>query len=331
MNDIKLFVCQTDCTDPARNLAAEELLFWRVRPGEVGLYLWRNARTIVVGRNQDAWRECDAALFEREGGTLARRLSGGGAVYHDLGNQNFTFIARQDWFDTARHARVIRLAAQRFGIDAVIDGRNDILAEGRKFSGNAYYRSGVHCYHHGTILIDVDMSLLSRYLHPHPEKLAGKGVASVVSRVINLRELNPSVTAESMRLALIDAFEEVYRARAERLSTDCLPADDWDALTARYADPAWRLGEPKPYTTRLAKRFGFGEIDLQLTVEAGVITRARVYSDAMDAEFAPALAESITGAAYSRLAIADRIETLSSQWPDESRLAREWILSNADV
>ncbi|MDR1599709.1 MAG: lipoate--protein ligase [Oscillospiraceae bacterium] len=328
---MKLFLFQTDCADPARNLAAEELLLRRVQPGEVGLYLWQNAHTIVVGRNQDAWRECKVALFEGEGGRLVRRLSGGGAVYHDMGNQNFTFVARQGWYDTARQTEVLRLAARRFGIDAARSGRNDVLAEGRKFSGNAYYQSGDHCYHHGTILIDTDMAMLGRYLQPHPEKLAGKGVASVTSRVINLKELSPGITAEAMRHALAEAFEEVYGARAARLEADGIPADEWDALARHYADPAWRLGEPKPYTARLAKRFGFGGIDARLTVEAGVVARAEVFSDAMDADLAPALAKSLTGAAYDRQAMAGAVEPLAGRWPREAPQVREWLAEASDV
>ncbi|GHU68423.1 lipoate--protein ligase [Clostridia bacterium] len=325
----KLFIYQTDCTDPARNLAAEELLLGRVQPGEVGLYLWQNAHTIVIGRNQDAWRECKVDLFEQEGGRLVRRLSGGGAVYHDMGNQNFTFVARKDRYDLTRQTEVIRLAARRFGIDAVRSGRNDILAEGRKFSGNAFYQSGSQCYHHGTVLIDTDMARLGRYLQPHPEKLAGKGVASVTSRVINLKELHPDLTAAAMRLALTEAFEEVYGASAVQLTADDLSAADWDALTAHYADPAWRLGTPQPYTMRLDQRFEFGETDIHLTIEAGVVIRAEVFSDAMDADFAPALAGALTGTAYTNRDMAMSLESLLERWPDEAPLVQAWLRESA--
>ncbi|MDR1263840.1 MAG: lipoate--protein ligase [Oscillospiraceae bacterium] len=328
---MNLFVYQTDCTDPSRNLAAEELLLRRVQPGEIGLYLWQNAHTIVIGRNQDAWRECKVGLFESEGGHFVRRLSGGGAVYHDMGNQNFTFVARKALYDLTRQNEVIRLAARRFGIDAVRSGRNDILAGGRKFSGNAYYQSGDHCYHHGTILLDTDMTRLGRYLQPHPEKLAGKGVASVTSRVINLKELCPELTVEAMCGALIGAFEEIYASRASRLTSDDLPAAEWDALTAHYKDPAWRLGEARVYTTRLAKRFDFGEIDIHLTVEAEAVKRAEVYSDAMDAEFAPALAQMLTGITYDRHAMAQAAGSLAGLWPEEAGQTQAWLLENADV
>ena len=164
IQQLKLYEGQS--FDPQLNLAVEEYLLQTVEPDCCILYLWQNQNTVVIGRNQNAWKECRTTLLEEEGGHLARRLSGGGAVFHDLGNLNFTFLVPTDCYDLEKQLSVIQLACRSFGIEAVRSGRNDILAEGRKFSGNAFYQSGGRSYHHGTLLVDVDMTRMSRYLNP---------------------------------------------------------------------------------------------------------------------------------------------------------------------
>ncbi len=285
----------TDSTDPYHNLAVEELLLDALPPGEVVLYLWQNDHTIVIGRNQDAWRECRVDAFEESGGHLARRLSGGGAVYHDMGNQNFTFLAGEGCYDLEKQTEVIRLAARRFGIEAVRSGRNDIEADGRKFSGNAFYGRKGRRFHHGTILISSDMGQLGRYLNPSADKLAGKGVKSVRARVVNLCELSPGLTPALMRPALQAAFAEVYGGEAQPVPDEWLPPARLAQLREKYASAAWRLGTPFTHNLSLAARLSFGEVMIQLEVARGQVAAAKVYSDAMDAEWAPALAEQLLG------------------------------------
>ena len=206
----RLLVCRSRSFDPYENLALEEALLSRVGEGELILYLWQNEGTVVIGRNQNPWKECRTALLAEEGGHLARRLSGGGAVFHDRGNLNFTFLMNEADYDLPRQLTVLERACRSLGIPAQRSGRNDLLAEGRKFSGNAFYKHNGKAYHHGTLMLDVDLERVSRYLSPSKAKLAAKGVDSVRSRVVNLREFVPELTIDRLADALVDALIDVY-------------------------------------------------------------------------------------------------------------------------
>ncbi|MBO4292372.1 MAG: lipoate--protein ligase, partial [Lachnospiraceae bacterium] len=192
----KTRVLLSDSTDPVWNLAVEEYLMTHTEPNEIVLYLWQNDHTVVLGRNQDLSAEVREKEFRNEGGTIVRRLSGGGAVYHDLGNLNYTFIAQRGNYDVGRQLGVILAAVGKAGIEAEKTGRNDVTAGGLKFSGNAFYQSGKDCCHHGTLLVSTDLDKMNRYLSPSAEKLKARGVESVRSRVVNLTELSPNLTVE---------------------------------------------------------------------------------------------------------------------------------------
>ena len=187
----QLLTYRDGCPDPHRNLATEAYLTETVPEDTCILYLWQNRHTVVIGRSQTAWRECRTTLLEQEGGVLARRLSGGGAVYHDMGNLNFTFSLPTAEYDLRRQQEVLVAACRRLGIPAECSGRNDILTGGRKFSGSSFYHHGGRSFHNGTLLIDVDMEKLGRYLAPSQGKLERKGVASVRSRVVTLTQVQP--------------------------------------------------------------------------------------------------------------------------------------------
>ena len=243
----KLKILRGESTDPHYNLAVEQVLLESVEEGECVLYLWRNANTVVIGRNQNAWKECRGTLLYDEGGKLARRLSGGGAVFHDLGNLNFTFLLRQADYDLDRQLSVIEGAVRSLGVDAVRSGRNDILADGKKFSGNAFYKNGVQAYHHGTLLVDVDMDKLSRYLSPSKAKLAAKGVDSARSRVVNLRELVPGLTIAMLIDALEHSFAACYGAEPEHITEAELDPAAVEALRQRNASWDWLWGRKMPF------------------------------------------------------------------------------------
>ena len=337
----RLLVCRSGGTDPYENLALEEALLSRVGEGELILYLWQNARTVVIGRNQNPWKECRTALLAKEGGHLARRLSGGGAVFHDLGNLNFTFLMSAEDYDLPRQLTVIERACQSLGIPAQRSGRNDLLAEGRKFSGNAFYKHNGKAYHHGTLMVDVDLEKVQRYLSPSKAKLAAKGVDSVRSRVVNLREFVPDLTIDGLADALITALAEVYAptpvgaaigrppeektcqvCHSERSEESVPPSSvppspvlaldvnalDLHILTEKYKSDAWLYGQKLPFTASVEDRFPWGGVELQFQVESGVIRAAKVYTDAMDETLAGTAEEALTGRPFRLASLSAAME-----------------------
>ena len=299
-----------ESTDPYYNLAVEEHLMETVPKGHCILYLWQNRSTVVIGRNQNAWKECRTTLLEREGGQLARRLSGGGAVFHDLGNLNFTFMAPSEDYDVRRRLSVVCRACQSLRIPAEPTGRNDVTAKGRKFSGNAFYRHRGRSCHHGTLLVHVDLERLSRYLSPSQAKLEAKGVNSVRSRVVNLREYCPGLTCEAMGRQMEEAFQSVYGLTAVILPRERLDAGAVEALRLRNGSREWLYGQKLPFTFSCERRFLWGDLQLQLRVEGGVVRETRVYSDAMEWEVAPTLETALQGCLFGLQPLRDRIHGL---------------------
>ncbi len=287
-----------DKTDPYENLAIEKRLLDTVAEGALILYLWQNSKTVVIGKNQNPWAECNCRLLEQEGGRLARRLSGGGAVFHDLGNLNFTFICREEDYDLAKQQEVLLNACSLAGIRAEVSGRNDLLAEGRKFSGNAFYHAGGKAYHHGTLLICADTAMVQRYLTPSQAKLQAKGVKSVRSRIVNLTEIAPKLTPELMKKHLCAAAEQVYQRKG--LALPSIPHAEIAELAAQYADWDYLYGTPLPLSLVCEERFDWGSIQIQLEVKDGRIQKCKVYTDALDWTLSEQIESLLTGVRFSK-------------------------------
>ncbi len=305
-----LRIYESDSLDPYYNIATEKYLFDRVQPGEYILYLWQNQNTVVIGRNQNVWAECRAELLEQEGGKLARRLSGGGAVFHDVGNLNFTFLCRVADYDQTQHHNVIREACHSLGIQVTVSGRNDLLAEGRKFSGNAFYHSQGRSYHHGTLLVSANMEKLSRYLSPPKAKLEAKGVASVRSRVVNLSELAPGLTCKEMAKAMKAAFAQVYKLPASDISLSPQDCTAIREMARDFESPQWLFGKQPPCSLQCQEYFSWGHIQLKLDIQAGNISSAAVFSDTMDWTLPPRLETLLTGLPFRLDAIEDALAPL---------------------
>ncbi|MDR2093999.1 MAG: lipoate--protein ligase [Treponema sp.] len=305
----RIFTVITDETNPYRNIALEALLLECLERDTCILYLWQNRHTVVIGRNQNAWKECRVEDLEASGGFLARRLSGGGAVYHDLGNLNFTFLIPKDDYDTEKQSTVILRAVQAAGIDAYKSGRNDIETGGRKFSGNAFYFSGNNAYHHGTLLVSADLNAASQYLTVHTDKIKAKGIESVRKRMINLTECSPNLTIPALQHYLTAAFDEVYRLEGRPLDKSLLDRERLSALEAKFADPEWKYGKNPPFQFETGARFAWGDIDILIDASENRIAKSRFFSDAMDEAFILALPSALAGVSFTRPAVQAALTT----------------------
>lgn len=322
----KLRVIKTDCTDPYVNLAAEEHLTMTAEDGVMTLFLWQNAHTVVIGKNQNPWRECNVEAIKRDNIYLARRMSGGGAVYHDLGNLNFTFIAKDGLFDVARQTDVILLACRLLGIDAVKNGRNDLTVEDKKFSGHAYFSSHGYNYHHGTIMMDVKGDDLSKYLNVSADKLKSKGVKSVRSRVTNLIEHVDGELKNADTRGLILAMQDaMVRAASREYGSEAiveeLPEIPQELLD-KYASEEWRLGTRIPFTKNIEHRFEWGGVEVQLEMKGEFIKDCRIYSDSLETEVFDVIEDLIKECRYD----AGDISGLGAQLPEGTSATAHEIL-----
>lgn len=297
----KLLIYTSKNYNPYENLAKEMLLLDNVKEDEMILYLWQNQNTVVIGKNQNAYAECATELLKKDGIHLARRPSGGGAVFHDLGNLNFTFISSSENQSIENNLKIIALACKMSGIETKVSGRNDILADGRKFSGNAFYNSKGKSYHHGTILICADKDKLSRYLTPSKAKLKAKGVKSVRSRIINLSEINPDISCDIMKKNLAKAFEEFYNIKPETIKN--LNENEIKKLSHEYNDEQYLFGTQPPFDIEFSDRFEWGSITIRLSVEKGIIKAASVFTDAMDFELSEKIKSALEGCSFQNDAI----------------------------
>ncbi len=289
---------QVDTTDPAFNLALEEYVFESLSKDYNYFILWQNASTVVVGRHQNTFNEVNESFIRENNIMVVRRLSGGGAVYHDLGNLNFTFIqdAAGKEPDLGLFCRLVAQAIRTLGAEAEVNGRNDITVDGLKFSGNAQYVKNGRVMHHGTLLFDSQLEIAAKALRPDPEKIKAKGVASVRSRITNLKPLLPEgTTLENFRDALLKALFE-----NEQMEVYTLSEADLAAITAlkesRYGTWAWNWGASPACDMTLSRRVeGCGRLSFQFRVEKGFITDAMLYGDFFSAGDPQLLARSFIG------------------------------------
>ena len=293
-------------TDGWKNLACDEWLLDNLGEDELMLHCYINQNAVIIGRNQNPWKECNLLAMEADQVQLVRRVTGGGAVYHDGGNLNFSFIAGQGRYDVEKQLGMILQAIRTLDIPCEFTGRNDLLADGRKFSGNAFCRRGNICQHHGTLLVHADMGRLQKYLQVDARKLHAKGVESVRSRVCNLAELRPGLTVPMVLGSLKQAFRKTYGDYVEWAPNEADQAQI-RPYEERHSSWEWRMGRTPQFDLELDHRFSWGEIQLLLTLREGRVARADVYSDALDAELPALLQGLLEGAPLSADALADAL------------------------
>ena len=293
-------------TDPAYNLALEEVMFEQADAPFA--MLWRNRPSVIVGRNQNACREFNAAYAHEHGIAVVRRMTGGGAVYHDLGNLNYSFFAfgtdaNSRYVDFATFAGPVLTALRALGVAAEFSGRNDILVGGRKVSGSAKRVHAGRILFHGTLLFDVDFEAMAAALTPPRAKIEAKGVASVRARVANLHEFLPGLTRESFRQAM-----ERELLRQFGLKEPLPIPDNWMREAERIADERyrsweWNFGESPDFAFERTRRFPCGTVTAHLDIHSGVIRRAAFRGDFFGTVPADELASLLNGCPHRADAI----------------------------
>ncbi len=262
-------VLTTESLDPHLNLATEDWLFRLLPADSQVLLMWRNRPTVVIGRYQNPWLECNLPLMAREGVELARRQSGGGAVYHDQGNTNFTFISPADRYDRDTNFDVVLAALDHLGVAAERSPRNDVIVAGRKISGNAFKHTKERCFHHGTLLVSADLDRLQRYLFSSVQAESARGTRSVRSSVTNLAE-HGAVTHDALCAALALKFRERFGAggATEVLTGEVLRRES--SLMEYYRTAGswqWLYGATPAFTLRFPR----GTVE----IEHGIIRSVR--------------------------------------------------------
>ncbi|CDH18846.1 lipoate-protein ligase A [Xenorhabdus bovienii str. kraussei Quebec] len=319
MSTLRLLL--SDSHDPWFNLAVEECIFRQMSPDQRVLFLWRNANTVVVGRAQNPWKECNTRRMERDGIKLARRSSGGGAVFHDLGNTCFTFMAGKPEYNKTVSTQIILEGLKKAGIHAMVSGRNDLVLsfpEGeRKISGSAYRETKDRGFHHGTLLINADLNRLADYLNPDPKKLQAKGITSVRSRVTNLSELLPDITHEKVCGGITEAFFEYFGeiAKSELISPQALPdLPGFTDVFAKQSSWEWNFGQAPTFSHTLDTRFCWGGIELHVDIEHGTIGRCQIFTDSLEPAPFELLAEKLVGVLYQPQAVGQVIQQIREQY-----------------
>ena len=300
------------CTDPAWNLALDEHLLTHF-PGETVLSLWRNGPSVIVGRNQNALEEIDQDFVRAHGIAVVRRITGGGAVFHDLGNVNYTLAQpcqEGDFNNYAKFTRPIVDFLAGLGVEAELSGRNDLLVGGRKCSGSAQAVRGGRILHHGTLLFSADLSQLAGALRPRDIKIQSKGVKSVASRVADLAPLLPEPMTVEVFLERLRAH---FLEQPGVVPYDLTPEDRAavDALRReKYATWAWNFGASPRYTWARAAKWPFGLVDVRLRVEGGVIREAALYGDYFGQRDSGALAAALVGLPHRREEVSAALQAL---------------------
>ena len=324
---MKLRILKSEVTNPWFNLATEDWIFQELDSDTHILFLWRNAETVVIGRSQNPWVECKTDKMEEDGVYLARRQSGGGAVFHDLGNTNFTFLSPKEDYNQDANFQIIINALNKLGIEATQSGRNDMQVGDRKISGSAFKHAVDRSFHHGTVLVNANMQKLADYLNPHPLKLQAKGIKSVRSRVANLVEFNDSITHESLSQAIIDAFCEYYGETVEVEELDEASLKNEPHLNKYYeqmADWNWRFGKTPAFSHHIETRFDWGIIDLHLDVEQGLIKEVVIFSDALNVDLIDSLKQALTGVRYSIESVQAKLNQLQQAQPEMAQQVAEF-------
>ncbi|MFJ7932797.1 lipoate--protein ligase [Sporosarcina sp. NPDC096371] len=309
------FIDNKGITDPRINLAIEEYALKNMDIDKDSFLLFYiNEPSIIIGKNQNTVEEIDTDYVDVNGIHVVRRLSGGGAVYHDHGNLNFSFITKDDgesFRNFKKFTEPVVQALAELGVKAELLGRNDILVEGRKISGNAQFSTNGRMFSHGTLMFDTEIERVVSALKVRKDKIESKGIKSIRSRVANITEfLNEPMTIEQFRLQLLTSIF----GGEEKIQYMELTDDDWTKIRAlskeRYANWDWNYGKSPKFNMQHSHRFPVGGIDVHLDVTKGMIENVNIFGDFFGVGEVAVIEESLTGVQYDRQSMSDALATI---------------------
>ncbi|MCK1992912.1 lipoate--protein ligase [Peribacillus muralis] len=299
-----LFIDNKGITDPRINLAIEEYALKHLNIDETYLLFYINRPSIIIGRNQNTIEEINADYVDGEGITVVRRLSGGGAVYHDLGNLNFSFITKDDgesFHNFKKFTQPVVETLEKLGIHAELSGRNDILAEGKKISGNAMFSTKGRMFSHGTLLFQSEMDHIVSALKVKKDKIESKGIKSIRSRVANIADfLKEPMTVEEFRSFLLQNIFKDSGGVTEYVLTE----EDWAQIhkisEERYQSWEWNYGKSPKFNLQNSHRFPVGSVDIRLEVNKGIIENCKIYGDFFGVGEIADIERKLTGIRYDK-------------------------------
>ncbi len=307
------FIDNKGITDPRINLAIEEYVLKNMDiEKDDYLLFYINQPSIIIGKNQNTIEEINTDYVEDKGIIVVRRLSGGGAVYHDLNNLNFSFLTKDDgdsFHNYKKFTQPVVDALKKLGVDAELSGRNDILAEGRKVSGNAQYATRGRMFSHGTLLFKTDIDAVASALKVKKDKIESKGIKSVRSRVGNISDfLKESMTVEEFRMEIL---KSIFGGE-ENIQYYELTDEDWEKIHTiskeRYQTWEWNYGKSPRFNIQKTHRFPSGGIDIRLEVNKGIIEEAKIFGDFFGVGDVEEIEKLLVGVRYDRSEIAKAIE-----------------------
>ncbi|MDF1507359.1 lipoate--protein ligase [Robertmurraya sp. DFI.2.37] len=278
-----LFIDNKGITDPQINLAIEEYALKNLDINETYLLFYINGPSIIIGKNQNTIEEINTEYVEENGIKVVRRLSGGGAVYHDLGNLNFSFITKDDgesFHNFKKFTEPVVQALHKLGVHAELSGRNDIVVGDRKISGNAQFSTRGRMFSHGTLMLDSEIDNVVAALKVKKDKIESKGIKSIRSRVANISEfLNEKISIEDFRALLL---EYIFGGK-ENIQEYVLTEKDWENIDQlskeRYQNWNWNYGKSPKFNLQHSHRFPVGSIDVRLEVNKGMIENCKIFGD----------------------------------------------------
>ncbi|WP_404433369.1 lipoate--protein ligase [Sutcliffiella horikoshii] len=306
-----LFIDNNGITDPRINLAIEEYALKNLDIEDTYLLFYINEPSIIIGKNQNSVEEINTKYVEDNGIHVVRRLSGGGAVYHDYGNLNFSFITKDDgesFHNFKKFTAPVVEALKSLGVEAEMSGRNDILAEGRKISGNAQFSTRGRMFSHGTLLFDSEIEHVVSALNVKKDKIESKGIKSIRSRVANIKEfLKEDITIEQFRQLLLEAI-----FKSKDIPKYELTEADWKNIhelsKERYQNWDWNYGKSPKFNLQHSHRFPVGQIDVRLDVTKGKIENCKIYGDFFGVGDVSEVENLLSGVKYEKAEISQAIE-----------------------